>query len=58
MEGGELFDRIVNQGRFDEPVAKFYFYQMLQAIKVAEVSHSFKYLAHDDFIDSTYMTKG
>jgi serine/threonine-protein kinase Chk2 len=33
MEGGELFDRIVNQGRFDEPTAKLYFYQMVQAIK-------------------------
>lgn len=36
MEGGELFDRLVSQGRFDEPTAKLYFYQMLQAVKVVQ----------------------
>ena len=34
VEGGELFDRIVNVGRFEEPTAKLLFYQMLVAVKV------------------------
>lgn len=34
VEGGELFDRIVSVGRFEEPTAKLLFYQMLVAVKV------------------------
>lgn len=33
VEGGELFDRIVSVGRFEEPTAKLLFYQMLVAVK-------------------------
>ncbi|XP_046840498.1 serine/threonine-protein kinase Chk2-like isoform X2 [Xenia sp. Carnegie-2017] len=33
VEGGELYDRIVKQKRLDERVTKFYFYQMLVAVK-------------------------
>ena len=32
-DGGELFDMIVTDGRFSEPVAKVYFLQMLNAVK-------------------------
>ena len=32
-DGGELFDMIVKDGRFSEPVAKVYFLQMLTAVK-------------------------
>ena len=34
VEGGELFDRVVDVGKFSEPVGKFLFYQMLGAVKV------------------------
>ena len=34
VEGGELFDRVVNIGQFEEPTAKLLFYQMVVAIKV------------------------
>ena len=33
-EGGELFDRVVKVTKFSEELSKFYFYQMLVAIKV------------------------
>ncbi|XP_072771407.1 serine/threonine-protein kinase Chk2 [Nerophis lumbriciformis] len=33
MEGGELFQRVKVQQRLSEPVAKLYFYQMLQAVQ-------------------------
>ncbi|CAD5115332.1 DgyrCDS4314 [Dimorphilus gyrociliatus] len=33
MEGGELFDRVVSVGQLEEKVAKFYFYQIVLAIK-------------------------
>ena len=32
-DGGELFEMIVEAGRFSEPVAKVYFLQMLNAVK-------------------------
>lgn len=35
MEGGELFDRVVNEGQLREDVAKIYFYQIVEAIKVS-----------------------
>ena len=35
VEGGELFDRVVNVGRFEEKTAKLLFYQMLVAVKVS-----------------------
>lgn len=34
VEGGELFDKIISIEKYDEPTAKFLFYQMVQAIKV------------------------
>lgn len=34
VEGGELFDRVVSVGKFSEPTAKLFFYQMLEAVKV------------------------
>lgn len=34
VEGGELFDRVVDMGKFSEPVAKLMFYQLLVAVKV------------------------
>ena len=34
VEGGELFDRVVSVVRFEEPIAKLLFYQMLVAVKV------------------------
>ncbi|XP_065184322.1 serine/threonine-protein kinase Chk2-like [Sycon ciliatum] len=33
MEGGELFDRVVNTGRFEEPLSKLCFYQMAMAVQ-------------------------
>jgi len=33
VEGGELFDRVVSVTRFEEPIAKLLFYQMLVAVK-------------------------
>ncbi|XP_030831152.1 serine/threonine-protein kinase Chk2-like [Strongylocentrotus purpuratus] len=33
VESGELFDRVVSLGKFDEATAKFYFYQMITACK-------------------------
>ena len=33
VEGGELFDRVVN-GKFSERIAKLLFYQMLVAVTV------------------------
>ena len=35
VEGGELFDRVVNVGQFEEKTAKLLFYQMLVAVKVS-----------------------
>ena len=32
VEGGELFDRVVNIGQFEEPTAKLLFFQMVVAI--------------------------
>ena len=37
VEGGELFDRVVSVGRFEEQTAKLLFYQMLDAVKVLNV---------------------
>ena len=34
VEGGELFDRVVDKGKFSEPIAKLFFYQMVSAVKV------------------------
>ena len=34
VEGGELFDRVVSVGQFEEKTAKLLFYQMVTAIKV------------------------
>ena len=39
VEGGELFDRIVNVGKFSEDTAKLLFYQMLLAVKVGVAAH-------------------
>lgn len=39
VEGGELFDRIVNVGKFSEDTAKLLFYQMLLAVKVGMAAH-------------------
>lgn len=33
VEGGELFDKVVSLGKYDESTAKFLFYQMVLAIK-------------------------
>ncbi len=33
ITGGELFDKIVAEGRFDEPTARFYFRQLLKGVK-------------------------
>ena len=33
-EGGELYDRVVKEGKFSEETSKLFFYQMLMAIKV------------------------
>ena len=33
VEGGELFDRVMTLKQLDEPTAKLYFYQMLQAVR-------------------------
>ena len=33
VEGGELFDKVVKLGQYDEPTAKLLFYQMVLAIK-------------------------
>lgn len=35
VEGGELFDRVVSVGRFEEPFAKFLFLQMVYGVKVS-----------------------
>ncbi len=35
VEGGELFDRVISVGRFEEPVAKFLFLQMVYGVKVS-----------------------
>ena len=40
MEGGELFDRVVNTGRFSEPLSKLFFYQMATAVQVRLLSGS------------------
>ena len=37
-EGGELFDRVVEVGKFTEPVAKLIFYQLLMAVQVCRTS--------------------
>lgn len=34
-EGGELFDKVIECGKFSEPLAKLYFYQMLCAVSVS-----------------------
>ena len=34
VEGGELFDRVVDVGKFSKRIAKLLFYQMLVAVKV------------------------
>lgn len=34
VEGGELFDKVVSIGQYDEPTAKLLFYQMAHSIKV------------------------
>ena len=36
VEGGELFDKVVEVGKFSEPVAKLLFYQLLIAVKVRQ----------------------
>ena len=33
IAGGELFDKIVSEGRFDEPTARFYFRQLIRGVK-------------------------
>lgn len=33
IAGGELFDKIVAEGRFDEPTARFYFKQLIRGVK-------------------------
>ncbi|XP_064612778.1 serine/threonine-protein kinase Chk2-like isoform X2 [Liolophura sinensis] len=33
VEGGELFDRVINAGKIEEPVSKLLFYQMVCAVK-------------------------
>jgi serine/threonine protein kinase len=33
ITGGELFDKIVNKGRFDEAEARFYFKQLIEAVE-------------------------
>jgi serine/threonine protein kinase len=33
ISGGELFDKIVAEGRFDEPTARFYFKQLIRGVK-------------------------
>ena len=41
VEGGELFDRVVDVGKFSEPTAKLLFYQLLLAVKVSQWSCMF-----------------
>ena len=36
VEGGELFDRVVDVGKFSKRIAKLLFYQMLVAVKVGK----------------------
>ena len=38
-EGGELFDRVVQEGKFSEQISKLYFYQLVIAIKVSMCMH-------------------
>jgi len=33
IQGGELFDKIVNEGRFDEAKARFYFRQLVEGVQ-------------------------
>jgi serine/threonine protein kinase len=33
IAGGELFDKIVAEGRFDEATARFYFRQLIRGVK-------------------------
>lgn len=33
IQGGELFDKIVNEGRFDESKARFYFRQLVEGVQ-------------------------
>jgi len=33
ITGGELFDKIVAEGRFDEPTARYYFRQLIKGVK-------------------------
>ena len=34
VDGGELFDKVVSIGQYDEPTAKLISYQMVCAVKV------------------------
>ena len=36
VEGGELFDRVIDVNQFEESVAKLLFYQMAMAVKVQD----------------------
>ena len=37
VDGGELFDKVVSIGQYDEPTGKLISYQMVCAVKVGQV---------------------
>jgi hypothetical protein len=44
VEGGELFDKVVELGQYDEKTAKLLFFQMVRAIKVGFTGNYFQFL--------------
>ena len=43
VEGGELFDKVVSLGQYDEATAKLLFYQIVCAVKVCSVKLHLNY---------------